>query len=79
MELFREIRRIREMLPHITTPCRCFQSREDEMVSLKSAELLKNLKTAQVWVLEKSSHFYYEESDFCFVLEQFSQWLTREI
>ena len=78
MELFREIRYTRRLLPRLKTPCRCFQSRKDEMVSVKSAELLKTADTAQVWVLEKSSHFYYEKSDFCFVLEQFSQWLTQE-
>lgn len=78
LELFREIRNTRKVLIQLKTPCWCFQSCMDEMVSVKTAELLKSVDAARVWMLEKSSHFYYDPADRQYLMEQFSAFLAEK-
>lgn len=63
LELFRKIRRTRELLPQLKTPGVVFQSAKDEMVSLKAVAELEKCPALSVRVLSRSGHYYYAEVD----------------
>lgn len=63
IELFKKIAQIRRALPSFTTPCVAYQSALDELVSPRSYEMLKNRSSARIFMLEGSTHFYYEKKD----------------
>ena len=63
LELFRKIRRTRELLPELKTPGVVFQSAGDEMVSLKAVAELERGSVLSVHVLPCSGHYYYAEGD----------------
>lgn len=73
LQLFREIRSVRGQLHLLKIPCYCFQSKHDEMVSMRAVELLKQNEAVNVSVLEHSSHFYYNKSDYDFLLAEFQK------
>lgn len=75
LELFAKIRKTRRILAAIDKPCRIFQSRWDEMVSIGSLKYLKQIPTASVSLLEGSGHYYYEEKDLQWLMEAFSDFL----
>ena len=75
LELFAKIRKTRRILAAIDKPCRIFQSRWDEMVSIGSLKYLKQIPTASVSLLEASGHYYYEEKDLHWLMEAFSDFL----
>ena len=62
LELLRECRRIRKILPQLTVPTQTFQSKTDELVSFRSCKDLKN-PCIQNTVLYHSGHFVYSEED----------------
>lgn len=63
LELLREVAAARKLLPRLTTPCKCFQSQGDELVSLRAiAELQKN-PCIHLTLLPDSTHFYYAPQD----------------
>ena len=62
-ELLRECRRIRKLLPALHTPTVCFQSRKDEMVSMKSCKALEKNPVIHTEILEESGHFAYSPGD----------------
>lgn len=62
LELLRECRRIRKVLPQLTVPTQTFQSKTDELVSFRSCKDLKN-PCIQNTVLYHSGHFVYSEED----------------
>ena len=68
-ELLIKIRKTRKLLPQLRVPCLAFQSRRDEMVSLRACEDLK--ACAKVAVLEDSGHFYYTPEDRALFLKDF--------
>lgn len=62
IELWREARRIRkEVVCEVRCPVRVILSRLDEVVSLSSAEVFKNMYNVVVKVFGKSSHYYYPD------------------
>ena len=63
MELLAEIRRVRGILPDLTVPTLTFQSRRDELVSLRSCRDLENYPAIRNTVLEHSGHFGYGPED----------------
>ena len=71
LELFREIRRVRGEVQGLRVPVIAFQSEQDEMVSRKAADILKEIPGARVHVLENSTHFYYDPSDLQRMLREF--------
>lgn len=75
LELFRQIRYTRQILPRLKTPCIAFQSRQDEMVAISSVKILK--PHGQVHVLENSGHFYYAPEDAKLLLSTFREFLDR--
>jgi len=63
LELLAEIRRVRGILPDLTVPTLTFQSRRDELVSLRSCRDLENHPAIRNTVLEHSGHFGYGPED----------------
>ena len=62
-ELLAECRRVRKLLPGLTTPAWVFQSRVDELVSFRARKDLENLPSVSCTVLEDSGHFSYGRED----------------
>lgn len=77
LELFRQIRYTRSLLPQLNIPCEAFQSRNDEMVSLSACKLLEG--SSEVTVLARSTHYYYDPEDIETVLRSFTQFCCRWI
>lgn len=63
LSLFSEIRYVKGLLKELTSPCLAYFSLNDEMVSAKSAELLKPCPSVKVKLLKESGHYYYSEGD----------------
>ena len=78
MELFKKISETRKIISDLKTDCRIFQSEEDELVSIKSVDYLKNKTSASVNVLKKSGHYYYEKSDMDYLLREFEKFIIKE-
>lgn len=74
-ELLAECRATRPLLPHLTVPCRCYQSRKDELVSSRSGRLLRNCPDITVTELATSGHFAYSSADTQFLKEEFQRFL----
>lgn len=75
LELFKKIRDTKSILHQIKIPCTVFQSGRDELVSNRSFPLLQKYPTFLVFKLENSSHYYYDENDFTFLLNIFHKWI----
>lgn len=73
LELFSEIRNVRKLCCEISVPCFVYQSKNDEMVSLRTCEILKNNSNIHINILENSSHYYYEKEDFKRLLSETEQ------
>ncbi len=71
LELFKKIRYIRKSLALLNKGCTAYQSSFDEMVSSKSITYLKQNSRISVVELSSSSHYYYDEADFDFLLSDF--------
>ena len=78
MELFKKISETRKIISDLKTDCRIFQSEDDELVSIKSVDYLKNKTSASVNVLKKSGHYYYEKSDMDYLLREFEKFIIKE-
>lgn len=63
IELFRGSKRARTTITEISTPCLIFQSRKDELVSMKSVSHIPKKSNITLRILEKSAHFIYDEED----------------
>ncbi len=75
LELFRKIRETRDLLPSLTVPCVAYQSAKDEMVSRRSAQLLRSNPHICVEELPHSGHFYYDPADWELLLKAFSDFI----
>ena len=62
-ELLREIAATRKLLPQLKVPTKTFQSAQDELVSLRSVEILQKYPCIQNRVLPASGHFAYSPED----------------
>jgi pimeloyl-ACP methyl ester carboxylesterase len=63
LELLGECRKVRKMLPQLGVAAKCFQSRVDEMVSMRSCKYLEPCAAVRLTVLEHSGHFAYGQED----------------
>lgn len=75
LELFSQIGKTRKLLPALNTSALVFQSRKDEMVSMASCRLLRKCGCVKLHILENSSHHYYAEEDYRFVLKCFKEFI----
>jgi esterase/lipase len=63
LELFKQMHRVSAQLPQIRVPLIAWQSQIDGMVSNRSASALQTVPTAEVHLLNKSSHFFYDPEE----------------
>lgn len=77
LELFREIRTVRNRIAEVSVPAIAFQSALDEMVSPKAADILRANPRIQVNVLPDSTHFYYPPADMALLLTAFRNFLEN--
>ena len=63
LELFREIRLTKKLLPDIKIPAYAVQSMRDEMVSPAASRILEEQSGIHVTRLPESGHFYYSPED----------------
>lgn len=73
--LLLEAGKTERLLPKLHTKALVFQSRQDEMVSGRSGEILQNCTCATVVTLDDATHFYYPEADAARIVSAFSEML----
>ena len=78
LELFKESKRSRTTIKNLNTKCFIFQSKKDELVSLKSLKYIPKKKNISVYVLEESAHFIYSKRDDEFLIKKFFD-MTEEV
>lgn len=76
-ELLVEIRRIRGILPQLQTPTQSFQSRVDELVSMRSCSQLRRNPCIRITVLEGSGHFAYGPEDTALLQKRLRETVER--
>lgn len=77
LELLKEMKAVKKNIGALRTPSYCYQSKKDELVSLKSGDILRENKFVTVHVLENSGHFYYEDKDYQLLLKDFSNFIAN--
>lgn len=77
LELFTQCRRTRELLGQITVPCHCYQSRLDEMVSMRTCRDLEKHPHIGLTVLQNSGHFGCRGQDLELLKQEFSKIFTQ--
>ena len=78
LELLRECSRVRKLLPQLSVKTLCFQSRKDELVSIRSCQDLAHQPHITTVVLETSGHFVYSREDTAYLQKKLQE-LLREI
>ena len=76
LELFALMGLVRRMLPGSKIPGLVFQSRLDEMVSLRSIRDLESCSALRLCLLPDSRHFYYADRDLDTILEAFTRFIS---
>ncbi len=69
--LFEEIFEVRKHTKEITVPFVVVYSKFDELVRLEAQEYFQDMENGKILILENSYHFYYEDSDYKYLREQF--------
>lgn len=77
LELFTKIRQIRKILEHLSTPCSVYQSAKDEMVSIRSLDLLRKNPHMDIHTLDCAGHFYYPEDTLNFLKEEIQAYFDQ--
>ena len=77
-ELFSKIRQARKMINSIHIPCLVYQSRNDELVSGRSTNFLKQNPNIAANELQNSGHYYYAKADWNFLLTEFRRMLHMQ-
>ena len=77
IELLGEMRRTRKVLPQLAVPCETYQSRRDELVSMRTCKYLENHPHITNLVLENSGHVGYEGEDKRILMERFAAMVER--
>lgn len=73
LELFALAGKVKKLLPGLNITCRVYQSRRDELVSLRSLKYLP-----QAHILEGSMHYYYSGSDRLYLQNEFEKFIKKE-
>lgn len=79
IELFKKAREIRLRLGEITVPCIAIQSRQDELVSNRSEETLRNFDNILTYSLANSAHYIYSKEDKETMLWYFKEQMNKFI
>ena len=56
-------KKCRKIANDIDVPCKAYFGRKDELVSVKSADYLRDNKNAEVTIFDSAGHFYTEDKD----------------
>ncbi len=76
LELLREAKRQRKLIPDLETPCRVFQSAGDELVSLRSCRYIERNPKIKLIKIPGSGHSYYPPLAVGLLQEQFYEFCT---
>lgn len=76
-ELFAKAKQMRARLPMLRTPTLAYQSARDELVSGKSAKMLKQNTSVSVVELQNSGHYYYAPNDLSFLFDEFERFVNQ--
>ena len=71
LELFWEARDIRKRIGLLDVPAAAFQSRKDELVSMKSCRYLYGNPRISVRIMPNSMHYYYDKAEYDDMLRHF--------
>ena len=77
IELLWEIRQTRKMIHQLAVSCETYQSRRDELVSMRSCKYLEGHPYIRNTVMENSGHFGYEGEDREILVERFREMVER--
>ncbi len=77
LELFKEIKHTRQLANNIIVPCCIFQSKNDEMVSEKTIDIIEDNSDIKIVILSKSSHFYYFKDDYKELLAEYKNFILN--
>ncbi len=77
LELFAKAKEMRRKIQLLKTPCEAYQSSKDELVSGKSATMLKQNARVLVTELPNSGHYYYAPDDLAFLLREFEKFIKK--
>ena len=75
--LFKLSRLSRENVDKVSVPVTLVNTKYDEYVSIRSNKFFKGIENVDKYNLEKSAHFYFDESDRKLLLELFTKKLQR--
>ncbi len=75
--LFKEIKNVRKDMGKLNIPSEVFISKNDELVSTSAIKYFENNEKFKIYELKNSSHFYYEASDYEFLLNKFKEFCER--
>jgi len=78
-ELFRASAEHRKTVTRVTVPCYIFQSKRDEMVSLKSLQFVPEQENFHIHVLEQSAHFIYDVQEMKSIQECFCKLIKQRL
>lgn len=76
-ELFAKAKQTRARLSMLQTPTVAYQSARDELVSGKSAKMLKQNTSVSVVELQNSGHYYYAPNDLSFLFDEFERFVDQ--
>lgn len=77
LELMEETSHARKIIDQLTVPGIAIHSKKDELVAMRACDYLKKCKALDVHVLIGSRHFYYEQSDYDYLLNSFSVFMKK--
>ena len=77
LELLGEIRGTEKIMGDLKVPCVAWQSRRDELVSNRTATVLRNSGIMEVHELSDSTHFYYAPGDMNRVCVEFQNYIKK--
>ena len=76
LELFSLIRKTRKVIRSLSVPTFAFQSKKDEIVSLRSNKFLEENPNISLTILQNSVHYYYAKEDLDLLLKAFTQFIA---
>lgn len=77
LELFAKAKEVRKRIPLLKTSTVVYQSARDELVSISSVRELQKNKSISIVELKNSGHYYYEQNDFVFLLNEFEKFIGQ--
>ena len=78
LELFEECKQGRETVLKLKAPCFIFQSKNDELVSIKSVGFIPKKSNIKTKILQNSAHFIYSKEDFEIMKKQFEEMINSD-